>query len=544
MDQEMKTTYHDFLVVGGGPAGIQAGILLQNKNLDYLILERTNAVGAHWSNYPRHRSLISINKRFTGSDNAEFNLRHDWNSLLTTAESQKPFTEYTDELYPSADTLLQYLKDVVVNHDLNIKYETEVSYITKSKGLFRVSSGHEVFECKHLLLGMGGKPWFPNVPGIDLPEIDTYENVSLDKKLFENKRVLILGKGNSAFECGEYLANTASILHFVSPRQIQFAWNTHYVGDLRAVRNNLLDMYQLKSQHAILNGSITNIDYDPNCAEGRFKVDFAFSLTPEDPVSTIYYDNIIACTGFKYVDTSMFDPETIPVQIDERPALRGKFPKVDPDWQYAGVENMYAIGAPMQTVNFRKNAGGFIHGFRYTIKTLVDLIAEKSFDIPYPSTKLSNYNISDLADYMSSRMNSCSSIYQMYNELCDVIKYNRETDSFTYYKDYPLGLLSRKFRADEIVTFTFNFGCRGGEDAFTYVLEATPESPEKSIFIHPVIRSYDSSFGVKDELHLLENLESTWDDEELHLQPLRSMLRRSYKMHVVMAEQEQRTKAS
>ena len=53
----------------------------------------------------------------------------------------------------------------------------------------------------------------------------------------------------------------------------------------------------------------------------------------------------------------------------------------------------------------------------------------------------------------------------------------------------------------------------------TYVLQATPETPEKSIFIHPVLRTYDATFKVKDELHLLENLESTWDDEELHLQP-------------------------
>ena len=49
--------------------------------------------------------------------------------------------------------------------------------------------------------------------------------------------------------------------------------------------------------------------------KGRFKVDFDFSLTPEDPASTLYYDNIIACTGFKYVDKSMFDPETVPVKL-------------------------------------------------------------------------------------------------------------------------------------------------------------------------------------------------------------------------------------
>ena len=184
----METIYHDFLVVGGGPAGIQAGILLQNKSLDYLILERTNAVGAHWSSYPRHRSLISINKRFTGSDNAEFNLRHDWNSLLTTSPFQKPFTEYTDELYPSADTLLKYLKDVVASHDLNIRYDSEVSFIQKSIVLFRVTSGDTVYECKYLLLGMCGKPWFPNIPGLDLPEIETYENVSLDKNYLRTRK--------------------------------------------------------------------------------------------------------------------------------------------------------------------------------------------------------------------------------------------------------------------------------------------------------------------------------------------------------------------
>ena len=48
-------------------------------------------------------------------------------------------------------------------------------------------------------------------------------------------------------------------------------------------------------------------------------------------MTTIYYDKIIACTGFKYVDKDMFDTETVPIQIDKRPALKGKCPKIEPD---------------------------------------------------------------------------------------------------------------------------------------------------------------------------------------------------------------------
>lgn len=33
---------------------------------------------------PRHRKLISINKRYTGKTNAEFNLRYDWNFCSAT----------------------------------------------------------------------------------------------------------------------------------------------------------------------------------------------------------------------------------------------------------------------------------------------------------------------------------------------------------------------------------------------------------------------------------------------------------------------------
>lgn len=508
---------------------MQAGILLQEKSLDYLIIEKTSEVGAHWTKYPRHRGLISINKRYTGSSDPDFNLRHDWNSLLTTNPAQPPFTAYTDELYPSADTLLIYLKDVATSHQLHIQYNTEASYIRKTpSGLFSVVTNNGEFQCKYLLIGMGGTPWSPEINGLNLPGIDTYETVSLDKSEFADKKVLILGKGNSAFECGEYLANTASVIHFISPRQISFAWNTHYVGDLRAVRNNLLDMYQLKSQHAILNGTISNIEL-VDSPQGNYKVDFCFSYTPDDPVSTIHYDKIIACTGFKYINKALFDEATVPVVIDERKILKGKFPKIQSDWQFVHVDNMYVIGAAMQTVSFRRNAGGFIHGFRYTIRTLINLLAEKCYSIPYPATHMRSVNHSIIADSLLSRMNTSSSLYQMYNELCDVVVEScLDSGDYIYYYDFPIGLLHR-FHGSRFIIFTFNFGSREGVDAFTYVLQATPEHPEKSVFIHPVLRSFDPSGSVEKEIHLLENLESTWNDDGLHRKPLIDFLSSAFK---------------
>jgi hypothetical protein len=40
------------------------------------------------------------------------------------------------------------------------------------------------------------------------------------------------------------------------PRSINFAWRTHFIGHLRAINNNFLDTYQLKTQNMVLDGDI------------------------------------------------------------------------------------------------------------------------------------------------------------------------------------------------------------------------------------------------------------------------------------------------
>nr|AIA18281.1 Pyridine nucleotide-disulfide oxidoreductase [uncultured bacterium] len=104
------------------------GYFFGNASRSYVILEKTDMVGAFFEKYPRMRRLISINKRYTGRRHPDFNLRHDWNSLL----SHKPdllFTKYTEKYYPHADDYLRYLDDYANTFDLNIHYRTTVTSI-------------------------------------------------------------------------------------------------------------------------------------------------------------------------------------------------------------------------------------------------------------------------------------------------------------------------------------------------------------------------------------------------------------------------------
>lgn len=91
----------DYCVIGAGPAGLQLGYCLQADKRDYVVLEKNAAAGSFFSKFPRHRKFISTNKRFTGKNNAEFNMRHDWNSLLS--DPPFTFTNYSDLYFPPAD---------------------------------------------------------------------------------------------------------------------------------------------------------------------------------------------------------------------------------------------------------------------------------------------------------------------------------------------------------------------------------------------------------------------------------------------------------
>ena len=116
--------------------------------------------------------------------------------------------------------------------------------------------------------------------------LQNYDTMSIDPKDFEGQTVLILGRGtyvhmllsvlvgwgavysecigtthtccllfdsgNSGFETAQNIVGSAAYIHMASRSRVKQAYQTHYVGDLRAINNQLVDTYQLKSLDGFL----------------------------------------------------------------------------------------------------------------------------------------------------------------------------------------------------------------------------------------------------------------------------------------------------
>ncbi|MGH3941580.1 MAG: NAD(P)-binding domain-containing protein [Pseudonocardiaceae bacterium] len=353
------STSTDYLVIGAGPGGLQLGYFLQQAGRDYLILEAGPTAGTFFRTFPRHRQLISINKTHTGVADPEFNLRMDWNSLLGD-DPDLLFTSYTERYFPHADDMVRYLGDFAAAMGLRVRYRTQVTEIREdTDGTFQVTAADGAeYRALRLIVATGpAKSYLPTIPGLETAE--RYGTVSVDPQDFTDQRVLIIGKGNSGFETAENLIETAAVIHVAGPGSIRMSWQSHFVGHLRAVNNNFLDTYQLKSQNALLDGNILRIERDPD----GYRVTVSFSRADE-VTKDIRYDRVIVCTGFRF-DHSVFAANCRPMLV-----INDRFPEQTSAWESVNIIGLYFAGTLMQVRDFKRSTSGFIHGFRYCIRAL------------------------------------------------------------------------------------------------------------------------------------------------------------------------------
>lgn len=511
MDLRTKTQF-EYLIIGAGPAGLQLGYFLEKAGRDYLILEANDSSGSSFKKFPRHRKLISVNKVYTGYDDPEKNLRWDWNSLLSDSE-ELLFKNYSRSYFPDASDFVRYLQDFATHFDLKIKYGVEVAKVAKDDRFLVVDSNGCVYSSKCLIIATGfSKPYIPNIPGIELAE--NYTNVSVEPEDFANQRVLIIGKGNSGFETADNLVATTSLIHIASPNPISMAWTTKYVGHLRAVNNNLLDTYQLKSQNALLDTYIQKIERQE---DGKYIATFHYTHAA-DEIEQIVYDRVILCAGFRF-DDSIFAKSCRPEL-----AYDGRFPNMTTDWESTNVKDLYFAGVLMHMRDYKKKQSGFIHGFRYNIQTLYHLLEHK-----YQNQDLPNYpvavNAKSLTEAVLNRVNTNSGLWQQSGYLCDVITIPEQGEAARYYQELPTDHVPEceLGQYDHYYTISMEFGLeiiQASSDTFAVSRVHKDDAAQAALSsgIHPIIRCFCKGKLIA-EHHVIEDLASEWQ-EDVHIDPL------------------------
>ncbi|RDD41254.1 FAD-dependent oxidoreductase domain-containing protein 2 [Trichoplax sp. H2] len=568
LSAQAKIIHHQYCIIGSGPGGLQMAYFFKRANRDYTVFERSNISGSFFRQYPRHRRLLSINKNNTGSKNSEFNLRHDWNSLLSDNNSLI-MPNYSDEYYPHADEMIRYLNDYANVLQLNIQYNTEIIQISRAyyKNSLRFkfkTSKQSIYMCDVAIISTGLAT--PNIPSsiTGLHHAMGYETMSTNTSEYVGQNILILGQGksdfcsanvshlcfqpknaaqlhnflpvivnpkrylkvisylvynigNSAFETAESLSSVSNILHLYGRNRIRLATSTHYIGDIRAKNTKVIDSYQLKTLDGLLGFleiifiAISDDNYDHELEGDMKNVGFfknkrnliVLGLRAEPHLPFLYdltggskeYHRIIRCLGFRY-DRSIFSRTANPKSGEKH---LERYPSLLPNYESISVPNMFFAGALTHSLDYRHSGGCCIQGFRYTARALHRLLEWRYHQIPWPST---DFWSNQITDYLITRINQASGLYQMFATLADVILI-KKNGQHHYLEDVPVRILPnlREYTGrkiiDGFITLTFEYGkgfSKPGKDTLAKDnYSHSAKMAHKSRNIHPVIRYYKQS---------------------------------------------------
>jgi indole-3-pyruvate monooxygenase len=170
------------LIVGASISGLASAACLQKQGIEYLIIEKTAAVGTPWRNHYQ-RLHLHTNKRI----------------------SNLPFKKFGSEVprYPSRRQVVDYLDDYKKEFRIDPIFNTEAKRIKKDTGDWIVETNNGTFKAKYVIIATGAftkpKPvYFKGMENFPGKILHSYEyKTGLD---FKGQKVLVVGFGNSACE--------------------------------------------------------------------------------------------------------------------------------------------------------------------------------------------------------------------------------------------------------------------------------------------------------------------------------------------------------
>jgi len=240
---------HNLVIIGGGPAGLTAGLYAGRAMLEPILLERLSPGGqvltTNWvENYPGFPGGVG------GFD------------------------------------LMDRMKSQAEEFGLKI-ISTEVKSIVKESGYFSLQTDSQEFKAKAVILAMGASPKKLHIPG---EELLTGKGVSYcatcDGFFYRDQEVAVIGGGDTAIEEALFLTRFCSKVHVIHRRdrlrairvlqerafkepKIEFIWNTiplKILGKDQVQGLLLRDLKSQREQELKVQGVFVFIGYAPNSA--------------------------------------------------------------------------------------------------------------------------------------------------------------------------------------------------------------------------------------------------------------------------------------
>jgi thioredoxin reductase (NADPH) len=188
---------YDVVIVGAGPAGIAASLRAIQHKLKYITLER-DEIGGTVAKYPRQK-------------------------LVMTSPVEFPMYGKFKKTELSKENLLAFWDKVLHRADFKVKTGQMVDDIKRGEdGIFTVTTPTDKFRshCVILALGRTGTPRKLGVKGEDMPKV-MYRLIEADH--YVNKKILVVGGGDSAVEAAMGLAHQVGNKVTLSYRSAQFS---------------------------------------------------------------------------------------------------------------------------------------------------------------------------------------------------------------------------------------------------------------------------------------------------------------------------------
>ncbi|MEE2823072.1 MAG: YpdA family putative bacillithiol disulfide reductase [Acidobacteriota bacterium] len=171
----------DWIIIGGGPAGLACAIEAKKRNLKFWLIEKGDLVNSIY-NFPVDMTF------FTTADLLEIG------DIPLTSPSEKP----------KRIEVLKYYRRVVDYYDLPIKYQERVVSVKGEEDNFRVESldkfeQSQEYRAKRVIIATGyyDNPNKLNIAGEDLGKVSHYYS---ECHPYFKKKVAVIGGNNSAAE--------------------------------------------------------------------------------------------------------------------------------------------------------------------------------------------------------------------------------------------------------------------------------------------------------------------------------------------------------